>query len=85
MWPNESKIYLVVKNPFGVTETLLEKINVLILDEPTNHLDNYAREEIEEMLQDYQGTLLAVSHDRYLQQHFQEAWSLHSSRSRASP
>ncbi len=74
MWVNGSKIYPVVKNPFGVAETLFRKINVLILDEPTNHLDSYAREEIEEMLQDYQGTLLAVSHDRYfLQQHFQEA------------
>ena len=58
----------------ALLKLFLEKINVLILDEPTNHLDSYAREEIEEMLQDYQGTLLAVSHDRYfLQQHFQEA------------
>lgn len=49
----------------ALLKLFLEKINVLILDEPTNHLDSYAREEIEEMLQDYQGTLLAVSHDRY--------------------
>lgn len=59
----------------ALLKLFLEKINVLILDEPTNHLDSYAREEIEEMSQDYQGTLLAVSHDRYFLQSkdFQEA------------
>lgn len=41
------------------------KINLLIMDEPTNHLDIFAREEVEKILANYQGTLLAVSHDRY--------------------
>lgn len=39
--------------------------NVLILDEPTNHMDIVGKETLEQMLLDYEGTVLFVSHDRY--------------------
>ncbi len=45
---------------------MLEKGNVLILDEPTNHLDLDAKEAIEQALDEFDGTVIFVSHDRYL-------------------
>ncbi len=44
----------------------LEGSNFLVLDEPTNHLDIPARESLQEVLETFEGTILLVSHDRYL-------------------
>jgi len=57
------------------------KPNLLILDEPTNHLDIDSREALEEALEEFPGTVLAVSHDRYfINRLFHKLWSIESGR-----
>ena len=50
----------------ALLQLFLEGRNFLILDEPTNHLDIPTRETVEQALQQFEGTLLIISHDRYL-------------------
>jgi len=56
------------RSKVALSKIITSDANILILDEPTNHLEISAREALEEALQNYDGTLIFVSHDRYLQE-----------------
>lgn len=51
-----------------LAQLMHQNCNVLILDEPTNHLDIESREVLEETLENFKGTVIAISHDRYFLQ-----------------
>lgn len=55
-----------------MTKLIIKQNDLLILDEPLNHLDIYSREKLEEALKDYHGTIILVSHDRYMIQNICE-------------
>jgi len=72
------------KRRVALCKLLLEKPDILLLDEPTNHLDAESVAWLERHLQDYKGTVILVTHDRYFLDNVVQ-WVLELDRGRAIP
>jgi ATPase subunit of ABC transporter with duplicated ATPase domains len=68
-------------------QLMLHSYDLLVLDEPTNHLDIATREELEVMLQQYEGAMLIVSHDRWFVQQIgvQTKWRIRDEKTEVLP
>lgn len=63
------------KARLAIAKLMLGAYNTLLLDEPTNHLDTIAQESLEDAMESYQGTIICISHDRYLiNNHATQIW-----------
>lgn len=69
------------QSKIALLKLMMSGANVLLMDEPTNHLDIDAKETLEESLDDYDGTVIAVSHDRYFLNSFStKIWEMSSTK-----
>ncbi|MCL2062855.1 MAG: energy-dependent translational throttle protein EttA [Candidatus Cloacimonetes bacterium] len=85
--PSDMQIKLISggeKRRVALTRLLLQEPDILLLDEPTNHLDAETILWLEKHLQDYKGTVIAVTHDRYFLDHV-AGWILELDRGHGIP
>jgi len=74
------------KSRIALAKTILSKANFLILDEPTNHLDMQTVNTLIQVLQEFEGTFIVVSHDRYfIQQIANKIWWIENHQIREYP
>jgi ATP-binding cassette subfamily F protein 3 len=66
------------KAKLAIAKLMVTGPNTLLLDEPTNHLDTPSQEAVEGALKDYEGTVIAISHDRYfIENHATQIWEFY--------
>jgi ATP-binding cassette subfamily F protein 3 len=67
------------KARLAIAKLMVSGPNTLLLDEPTNHLDTNTQEAVENALRDYQGSVICISHDRYLiHKHATHIWEFYN-------
>ena len=79
-----SQLSLGMRQRLGIARAFLGDVQYLLLDEPTNHLDAESIDWLEQHLQQYEGTVIAVTHDRYFLDHV-AGWILELDRGEGIP